>query len=103
LQYLELQLQENAMYDEGFEQLTLGLTRLEKLETLIVNFGFNDLRKQMGKLLEVAARKGLGNVRIGLSNNPLKDDEIKGALASIQGILNKCRAFELELLYTKIS
>ena len=39
-------------------------------------------------------RKNLTKIWVGLSNNPLKDDEIKLALPSLQKVLQKCQKFE---------
>ena len=92
------------MLDEGLETIVKAIEKLEYLKSLVLNFGFNDVQKQgMQKLFEMIERKNLTKTWVGLSNNPLKDDEIKLALPSLQKVFQKCQKFELEFLYTKIS
>lgn len=104
LKKVSLNFYENYVGDEGIIQLTKSIVALENIQSVYLNYGFNDAKGYgLIKVLELLAKKPLKELLISFSSNEFQDSEVSLIKDELRTIISQTPSFEFEFMETAIS
>lgn len=95
LRSLSINFYENYVGDEGLIQLTQALNDLEHLESVYLNYGFNDAKGYgLVRVMELLAKKTFKQLYISFSSNEFQDSEVNLIKDELKTLIKKTKNFE---------